>query len=86
MDLYHRFQQDERLEALRSEDDFTKFSKVSPEFPIYLVNAQRKKFTLWVETDETIQSVLVKLWDLQGCEFTNDVVRRFRSFALKNHC
>ena len=80
--MYHRFRQDERVEALRSEDDFTKFSKVSPEFPIFLVNTQRKKFTLWVETDETIQSVLVKLWDLQGRDFTNDVVRRFRSFAL----
>ena len=69
------FYQDERLEALRNEDDFTKFSKVSPEFPIFVVNTQGEKFTLWVETDETIHSVLIKLWDLLGREFTNDIVR-----------
>ena len=60
---------------MKNEDDFTKYSKVSQEFPLYVVRSKGRKLTLWVEQDETVHSVYVKLWDELGTAYDNDSVR-----------
>jgi hypothetical protein len=67
--------QEDHLEALRNEDDFTKFSKVSKEFPVFVVNTEGRKLTLWVEREDTIDTLRVKLWEKERSAYSNESVR-----------